>query len=61
LDDGVTTTAASGKGLPNQHRQNACHDTFPETTQTVPEINRIVATPLVASVIVALSLSVPAM
>lgn len=36
------------------------YDTFPDTTQTVPEIKRMVATPRVARVIVALSESVPA-
>jgi hypothetical protein len=35
--------------------------TFPEITQTVPLINRIVATPRVARVTDALSVSVPAM
>jgi len=37
------------------------YDTFPVITQTVEEINRIVQTPLVARVTVALSESVPAM
>ena len=40
---------------------SAPYVTFPLTTQTVPLINKIVATPLVASVIVSLSVFVPAM
>ena len=39
---------------------NTTHVTFPETTTTVPLINKSVARPLVAKVIVALSESVPA-
>jgi hypothetical protein len=37
------------------------YDTFPVITQTVPEINKTVATPRVAKLTVALSESVPAM
>ena len=40
---------------------SAPYVTLPVTTQTVPLINKIVATPLVASVIVSLSVFVPAM
>jgi len=39
---------------------DSAHETFPCTTQTVLEINTIVAKPLDAKVIVALSESVPA-
>jgi hypothetical protein len=40
---------------------SASYVTLPVTTQTVPLINNTVATPLVANVIVALSVFVPAM
>jgi hypothetical protein len=40
---------------------DTAHDTFPEITQTVPLINKMVATPRVAKVTDDLSESVPAM
>jgi hypothetical protein len=51
----------SGSNSPHQHHLNTAHDTFPEITQTVPLINRMVATPRVAKATDALSEFAPAM